>query len=285
MDIIAQIVVNSLIASSVYLLIGLGFWLIYRTVKFFDLGYGGLITIGAYATFYSYKILAFPLGVSVLAGIVVAGILAFLLEKFIYNPLKSRKASSMILLVASLGVFTVAQAIVAILFSSQFRVLQEGSQKVFDVFGAFITAPQVIIIGSAVMLLLALFFLLKYSLLGKSLKAISDNEEVSKIIGIDTGKIIGYAFLIAGALAGYSGILVGFDTGIEPTMGMSLLLKGVIVVIISGVRNIWGLILGALLLGVVENLVVWYWSGEWKDAAAFGVLILFLLFRPQGIFK
>ena len=285
MEIAIQIFFNSVIAGSIYLLVGLGFWMIYKTVKFFDLGYGALITIGAYGTFWAYKILGLSLFPSVALGIVLAAVLSFLLERFVYRPLRRRKASNMVLLVASLGIFTMGQAIVAILFSSQFKVLQKGTQQVFEILGAFITMPQVIIISSAILLAIALFLFLKYSMIGKSLKAISDDEEVSKIVGINTNRFIAYAFLIGGALAGYSGIMAGFDTGIEPTMGMNLLLKGVIAVIIGGMRNIWGVVLGAFLLGFVENLVVWYWSGEWKDAVAFGVLIIFLLFRPKGIFQ
>ncbi len=130
-----------------------------------------------------------------------------------------------------------------------------------------------------------LVLLFKFTIFGKAIKAISDDEEVARIIGINTNKIIGYVFFIGSAIAGLSGILMGFDTGIEPTMGMSLLLKGVIASIIGGVGNIYGGVLGAFLLGFVENFGIWKISGEWKDAIAFAILILFLLFRPQGILK
>ena len=117
------------------------------------------------------------------------------------------------------------------------------------------------------------------------IKAISDDEEVAKIVGINTNKIIGRVFFIGSAIAGLAGILTGFDIGIEPTMGMSLLLKGVIASIIGGVGSVYGGVIGAFLLGFVENFGIWKISGEWKDAIAFSVLILFLLFRPNGILK
>ena len=118
---------------------------------------------------------------------------------------------------------------------------------------------------------------------GRAVRAVGDDEDVSKIVGINTDKVIGKVFLIGSAIAGLAGILIGFDTGIEPTMGMSLLLKGVIACIIGGIGNIYGGVLGAFFLGFVENFGIWHISGEWKDAIAFTVLILFLLFRPQGI--
>jgi branched-chain amino acid transport system permease protein len=108
---------------------------------------------------------------------------------------------------------------------------------------------------------------------------------VAKIVGINTKKVIGWVFVIGSAIAGLAGILIGFDTGIEPTMGMSLLLKGVIASIIGGIGNVYGGVLGAFFLGFIENFGIWKISGEWKDAIAFGVLIIFLLFRPQGILR
>ena len=120
---------------------------------------------------------------------------------------------------------------------------------------------------------------------GKSVRAVSDDEEVAKIVGINTERVIGWIFFIGSAVAGLAGILVGFDTGIQPTMGLNLLLKGIIAAIVGGVGNIWGALLGAILLGFVENFGIWKISGEWKDAIAFVLLILFLIFRPKGIIK
>lgn len=131
----------------------------------------------------------------------------------------------------------------------------------------------------------AIGLVFKFTLFGKAVKAVGDDEEVSKIVGINTSKIIGRVFFIGSAIAGLAGILVGYDTGIEPTMGLSLLLKGVIASIIGGIGNVYGGVLGAFLLGFIENFGIWKISGEWKDAIAFGVLIIFLLFRPQGILK
>jgi branched-subunit amino acid ABC-type transport system permease component len=127
--------------------------------------------------------------------------------------------------------------------------------------------------------------LTKFTMFGKAIKAISDDEEVAKIVGINTNRIIGYVFFISSAIAGLAGILVGYDTGIEPIMGMPLLLKGVIAAIVGGVGNIYAGVLGAFLLGFVENFGIWKISGEWKDAIAFGLLLLFLIFRPKGLIK
>lgn len=285
MDIIPQLVVNSIIAGAIYSMVALGFNLIYGTTKFFNLAHGVLAAIGGYTVFYLSKSLDFPILPSVIGGILVAGCIGYLIDKGIFRTLRQRKASSMVFMVASLGVMTALQAVVAILFSSQFQTLSTGSFKVYEVFGGIITQVQVVILSCAIFIMLGLALLLKFTRFGKAVRAISDDEEVSKIVGINTNKIIGRVFFLGSAIAGLSGILVGFDTGIEPAMGLSLLLKGVVASIIGGIGNVYGGVLGAFLLGFVENFGIWKISGEWKDAIAFAVLLLFLLFRPQGIMR
>ena len=287
MDILPQLILNSIIAGAIYALVALGFNLIYGATKFFNLAHGVLSAVGGYTVFFFSKSLGLNFYLSVLLGVLLAGLIGYLLDKFIYLPLRKRKASNMVLLVASLGAFTVIQAIIAILFSSQFKTLSQnvGQQKIYEIFGGVITQTQLVILVSGIAIALGLILILKYTLFGKAIKAISNDEEVAKIIGINTNKITGYIFFIGSAIAGWAGILVGLDTGIQPTMGMGLLLKGVIASIIGGVGNVYGGFVGSFLLGFVENFGIWKISGEWKDAIAFGVLIVFLLFRPQGIFK
>ncbi len=287
MDIVPQLILNSIIAGAIYSLIALGFNLIYGATKFFNLAHGVMAAIGGYAVFYFAKTLGWDLWLAVVIGILLAGLVGWALDRLVYLPLRKRKASTMVLLVASLGVFTALQAIIAILFSSQFQTLSRniGGQKIYEIAGGIITQTQVVILASAIAIMVALALLFKYTMFGKAVKAVSDDEEVSKIVGINTNKIIGYVFFIGSAIAGLGGILVGFDTGIEPTMGLSLLLKGVIASIIGGIGSIYGAVLGAFLLGFAENFGIWKISGEWKDAIAFALLIIFLIFRPKGIIR
>lgn len=286
MSIIPQLIVNSIIAGAIYSMVALGFNLIYGTAKFFDLGYGVLTAVGGYAVFYFLKTLGFDIYVSILIGVLVAGLVGCLIEKIVYKKLRARKASSMVFMLAALGVVTTLQAVLAILFSSQFKVFPTTiSTQTYQIFGGVITGVQCIILILSILIMFALVAILRFTKFGKAIKAVSDDLEMSKIVGIDTDNIISKVFFIGSAIAGLAGILVGFDTGIEPTMGFSLLLKGVIASIIGGVGNIYGGVLGAFLLGFIENFGIWKISGEWKDAISFTVLIIFLLFRPQGIFR
>lgn len=263
----------------------LGFNLIYGVTKFFNLAHGIMAAIGGYSVFYFAKILGWDLTLTVIGGVLLAGFVGYGLAKVIYNPLRKRKASNMVLLVASLGAFTALEAIIAIIFTSQFQSLSDkvSMQNIYEIAGGVFTQTQLLILISAVITTLGLALLLKYTMFGKAIKAITDDEEVSKIVGINTNKIINYVFFIGSAIAGLAGILVGFDTGIEPTMGLGLLLKGIIASIVGGIGNIYGGVLGSFLLGFAENFGIWKISGEWKDAIAFGMLIVFLIFKPRGI--
>lgn len=268
-------------------MVALGFNLIYGATKFFNFTHGVVAVAGAYGFLFFGKALGLNLYLAVLIGVAIAAIIGYGLDKLVYLPLRKRKASNMALLIASLGAFTALQAVIAILFTSQFQILWRNysTQKIYEIYGGVITQTQLIILMAGILITIALVLILKYTLFGKMVRAVSDDEEAAKIIGINTNKIISRVFIIGSAIAGLVGILVGFDTGIEPTMGMSLLLKGVIASIIGGVGSIYGGFLGAFLLGFAENFGIWKISGEWKDAIAFGLLIIFLLFKPRGIIR
>lgn len=285
MNIVPQLIVNSIIAASLYSLLAIGFNLIYKVGKFFDLGFGALVAVGAYIVFWLSQELGAPAWLAVICGILGTGALGYVLYHAIYKVLRRRNASVMILLVASLGVFTALQAFLAIIFTSQFQTLNKsiGEALTYTVMGGIITQVQLITLITMIVVFVATVLVLRKTSFGKAVRAIGDDEEVSQIVGINANKIIGLVFLIGSAIAGLSGILFGYDTGIEPVMGMPLLLKGVIAAIIGGIGNVYGSILGGVLLGFIENFGIWKISGEWKDAIAFGLLIIFLIFRPYGI--
>src|SRR3989344_3394434 len=141
MDILPQLITNSLIAGSIYAILTLGFNLTYGTAKFIDMGYGVLAVIGGYSVFYFSKMLGLPLWLGALLGIIISGLVSFLAYTFIYKPLRARKSSGAVLLIASLGVLTALQAVIAILFTSQFQTLSGllPGNRVFEVWGGTFT--------------------------------------------------------------------------------------------------------------------------------------------------
>jgi branched-chain amino acid transport system permease protein len=214
----------------------------------------------------------------------VAGIVGVVVDRAVYLPLRKRKASNLVFMLASFGVFIFIQNFIQMLYGAQILTLRTGPvMEGHHILGAIITSTQILIISVSCILLIILWLFIQRTKLGKATRAVADDPVAAGVVGIYSEKVIMISFFIGSALAGAAGILVSLETNIEPTMGFNALLKGIIASIIGGIGSIPGAVLGGFLLGLIENLGIWKISAGWKDCIAFAVLILFLLFRPQGI--
>ncbi len=287
MSILPQLIANSVIAGATYVLITLGFNLIYGATKFINIAHGVIAAVGGYTVFFLSRSWGAGFAWSVVAGVIFAGIIGYGMNRLIFVPLRRRKASNLVLFIASLGAFTVIQAVLAMLFTAQFQILNPPPllEGVYQFAGAAMSRVQVAIILSAAILFAGLALVLKYTAFGKAVRAISDDEEVAKMVGVDTDRVIGRVFFVGSAIAGLAGVLIGFDIGLQPTMGLTILLQGAVSSIIGGIGNIYGGVLGSFVLGFAENFGIWKIASEWKPAISFGILALFLIFRPEGIIK
>jgi branched-chain amino acid transport system permease protein len=208
------------------------------------------------------------------------------IDKTAYLPLRKKKSPGLVLLIASFGVFIFLQNLIALIFGNQILTIRTGPIKEgHTILGAVITDTQILILIVSIILMFLLWLFIAKTKFGKAIRAVSDNPVASSVVGINPNKIILIAFAIGSALAGAAGILISLETNIEPTMGFIAILKGIIASIIGGIGSIPGALLGGFLLGIVENLGIWHIQAGWKDSIAFAVLILFLLFRPGGIFN
>lgn len=287
MEIFPQLIVNSLISTALYALIALPFGLLYNTNKFFDLSFGGVAIVAGYSVFYFAGVAQMPVIVAVLIAMAVAIGVALACYRGIYLPLRKRKAKNLVLLIATLGVSIVIEAVLAMLFTSRFQDPSRylGEVKTFSVLGGTFTALHAWLFVGVIVIALLLYWFLSRTKFGKAVKAVADDEEVARTIGIPTRKVILLVVAIAAAIGALAGIASGFDTGLLPTLGLRLLLKGIIAAIIGGSNTVFGPLAGAAILGFAENMGIAVIPGEWKDAIAFGLLILFLIFRPKGLFK
>lgn len=225
------------------------------------------------------------LPLSAVLGVFYAGCISLALYRGFYYYLRRRARSPMIMIVASLGIMLAMQAAISVIFTPQPQRLPDpfGIEPV-EFLGAFIKPFQIFNIGLAIAILLGLLFLLRRTIFGKAIRAISSDEEVAKIVGINTPFIIAGAFFLGAAIGAVAGISLGLDlNNIQPRMGFLPLFKGWIAAVIGGTGNLYGAMLGGFLLGMVENYGVWFIASEWKDAIAFIVFIFFLLFKPRGL--
>jgi len=279
-----QLLLNGIIAGSIYALVALGFTVIYRTVKFFHFAHGVIYAAGAYLA-YTFVI---SLGINPVFSFFLASILAGIagvgIDRLVYWPLRKRKAPNLVFLIASFGIFIFIQNLLQLIYGAQILTIRTGPVKEgHHILEAVITDTQILILSVAVMLCLGLWLFIKITKLGKAMRAVADDRIAASVVGINPERIILAAFAIGSALAGAAGILISLETNIEPTMGMNAILKGIIASIIGGIGSIPGAMLGGLFLGIAENLGIWKISAGWKDCIAFVILILFLLFRPGGI--
>lgn len=281
---INQLIGNGIIAGSIYALIAIGFTIIYRTVKFFHFAHGVVYTVAAYLA-YTFAILlgAHPI-TSFFMAIILAGILGIIIDRLVYFPLRRQKASNLIFLLASFGVFVFLQNLIQLIYGAQILTIRTGPIKEGHHFlGAVITDIQILLLIVSGVLLVGVWWFVQKTKLGKAMRAVSDDPVAASVVGINPERTILVAFAIGSALAGVAGILISYEINIEPTMGFTAILKGIIASIVGGIGSIPGAVAGGFFLGLAENLGIWKISAAWKDTIAFAILIVFLLLRPGGI--
>ena len=278
-----QIILNICIIFSCYLVVSKSFSILYVTCKFFHIAHAITLTFSAYFTYLFSIQFQCPIMLSIPLAIFCATAVGMLSEIALYKPLRKRNASPMILMIASLGLYTVLQNVISMLWGDDTKSVRTGEIKVGnEFFGAYITDIQIITIAVCVTLFAACVFFMKYSRIGRNIRAVASNPELSNVVGIHSDRIILWAFGIGSALAAIAGILIAFDTDMRPTMGFNWLLYGVVAMIIGGVGSNWGLAGGALLLATAQHLAAYYIGSQWMDAVAYIILILFLIAKPLG---
>lgn len=280
-----QILCNIILSLSSLLMISVSFSLTYNPTKFFHFAHAVVYTSGAYLAYLFSRQFGLQLYIAIPLAVMFACLIGCMIEWFIYKPLRKRGSTSLVLLLASLGIYIVLQNVISMVFGDDTKSIRTWQvAEGINVFGARITPVQIVIIVSSWLLvgLVAVYLMLGKT--GKAMRAVANDAELANISGINSNKIILISFAIGSALAGAAGILVSLDVDMTPTMGMNALMMGVVAMIVGGVGSIRGIILGSLLLALAQNFGVWYISSQWQDAIAFAILLIFLLFKPEGFF-
>ncbi len=282
--VLEQLILNGIIAGGIYSLIAIGFSMTYGLLRFLNIAHGSLYVVGAYLAYLSFSLGMHIIGAFILA-VVGGAIVGVLMNYSVYKPLRSKKSNSLIMLLASLGIFIFIENLIIALFGAEVKTIRTGPiTQGFDFLGAIITQAQVVIIIVSFLTLFLVEVFLKKTNTGRAMRATADNKDVAQVIGINTETVTTYSFALASALAASAGVLIAIEQNLEPTMGLTAIIKGFTAGVVGGLGSIKGAVAGAFLLGIVENIGIWFLPSGYKDAIAFFVLIVFLLFRPQGIF-
>lgn len=283
MQIALQLIINAIIAGSVYALVASGLTFIYATSRIFHLAHGAVIVFGAYVFHWTWIELGWHPVYAVLLALIVSVGSGLLMNELIYEQQRRREAKKLAYLISTIALLMLGNALVLLAFGSSLKSFSVQS-PVYRFDDLNITLLQLILIAASCFLLLVLAAIVKYTKFGKAMRATADNEEVAQIMGINTRNIRRLSFAIGSFLAAVAGILIGLEFNLDPNMGVYLAIKGFTAMVIGGVGSIGGAILGAFVVGLFEQLAVWYFGAGWKNSIAFVLLFVFLLLRPQGLF-
>jgi branched-chain amino acid transport system permease protein len=293
-----QQLVNGLSLGAIYALIALGYTMVYGVLRFINFAHGDVFMVGAFAGLYVHRwlkpMLTFlPEIVSavivLLAAMAICAVLGIVIEKLAYKPLRQR--SRLTVLITAIGVSLFLSYSAQLLFGAAprgFPSLIDNKTHVLPG-GATVTSEQVIVLVVTIILLFALRFVVLKTKMGLAMRALSNNPTAAALMGVNTNAVISFTFGLGSALAGAAGIFFAtLYQAIDPFMGILPGVKAFVAAVLGGIGNIPGAALGGVLIGLVETLVVGYSNrigipSGYRDAVAFVILILILLFKPSGL--
>jgi branched-chain amino acid transport system permease protein len=316
-DIVQQII-NGLAVGSMYALIALGYTMVYGVLRLINFAHGDVFMVGAFVGCYATRIVQHAMGLneyadqtlaialySIAVAMVICGLLGYTIERFAYRPL--RKGSRLSALITAIGVSLFLEYLLQIpwhLGGQRFfgatptpvpeiaagaglkpYHFGEALEPIRQRFGLSISGNDLLTFAATLICLAVLRWIVKYTRTGKAMRAVSVNYDAAQLMGININRIISFTFVLGSALAAVGGVIYGLRyRTIDPLMGILPGLKAFIAAVIGGIGNIPGAALGGILLGLVEALVGYMGWSQYQDAAAFLILILVLLVRPEGIF-
>ncbi|MQQ34669.1 branched-chain amino acid ABC transporter permease [Pseudomonas sp. SZ57] len=299
MNILLQQVLNGLVLGSIYALVALGYTMVYGIIGLINFAHGEIVMVGSMVTISVLTMLAgfgFAPGVlTLLFAIMIAAAVCMLMaqgmEKFAYRPL--RKAPRLTPLILAIGISIFLQNLAMMIWGRGYKTFPEVVETTpIDVFGATITNVQLSIMIISVCIMFGLWLLVDKTRLGKAMRATAQNQEVAGLMGININRVISATFVIGAALGAIAGVMRAVNYGqADAYMGLLLGLKAFSAAVLGGIGNLFGAMLGGLLLGLIESLAAGYTGqltggflgANYQDIFAFMVLIMVLLFRPNGL--
>ena len=294
---ILQLLIYGIVLGSIIALGAIGVSLTFGILGFANFSHGDLMTSGAYIAFTVYTILALPLWLAFPAAILGSIAVALVVDWAFYSRL--RRSRGLILLISSFGVALIIRSLVQIVWGPDNQVYESGIQMAVR-FGTDVVGPpglrikpdQIRILVGAVILVSAVHVFLRYTRMGKAMRAMADNPDLARLTGIDTGRVIIWTWVIGAGLAGSAGVFLGLDTRLHPDMGWFILLPIFAATILGGIGKPYGAIAGGLVIGIAQELSTLpippdyepLVNPAYKPAVAFAIMVLMLIVRPTGLF-
>ncbi|MEQ2527185.1 branched-chain amino acid ABC transporter permease [Bacillaceae bacterium CLA-AA-H227] len=279
-----QQLINGISLGSIYALIALGYTMVYGIIKLINFAHGDVFMIGAFVGFYAIAGWGLGFFPALLLAMAVCAVFGVLIERIAYKRL--RNATRIAALITAIGVSLLIEYGFIYVRGAQAAAYPDVlANKNYDLFGIQVSSQSLLILIVSIVLMIILHFVVHRTKIGKAMRAVSHDMEAAQLMGINVNTTISATFAIGSALAGAAGVFFGvYYTKIEPLMGVIPGVKAFVAAVLGGIGIIPGAMVGGLVLGVVETIVSALGFSQWRDAAAFIILILILLFRPSGIF-
>lgn len=279
-----QQLINGISLGSIYALIALGYTMIYGILKLINFAHGDIYMLGAYFGFVATTMFGFSFLPAILFAMACAAVAGIIIERIAYRPM--RNAPRIAILITAIGVSFLLEYGMMLIATPQPRTFPAVfSADVYHLGPLVVNSQQVVILVSAIILMAVLTYIVQYTKIGKAMRAVSFDTDAARLMGINIDRVISATFALGSALAAAGGVLVGiYYNSIDPLMGMVPGIKAFVAAVLGGIGIIPGAMVGGIILGVVEAMVSGFISSTFRDAAAFGILIIILLHKPAGIF-
>src|SRR3954465_188235 len=281
--IVLQQAINGVVLGSLYVLVALGLTLIYGVLVQINFAHADFVTLGAFAAYFFIHLLGGNYLASIVVALAVGAILGWAINLTIFAPLR-HKANELLPLIATIGVSTMMQnAMLAWFGPVPYAFETPYSQRVFRVAGTFFTMQSIIIIAVSTLTIALLYAFMKFTFMGKALRAVAQDRETAGLMGINPNHLIMLTFVIASALAGMGGAMLGPILVLTPFAGTTVIVKAFAIVIIGGFGNVEGTIIAGLLVGLIESYTTQFVNPGLIDIVVFTLLLMMLAFRPTGL--
>jgi branched-chain amino acid transport system permease protein len=284
-SLLLNLALEGIATGSIYALVAIGFSLLWWLADLVHLAHGGVMLASGYAMFYVLTKLGWPIWAAFMAGVAAAIVLGLLVDHLIYAPMLARGSSEMALLTASLGALIVLEYALTIAFGPEGVTLDAGELRVpFSTALLAVDRYAVIAVGGTLALFAGVAAFMRYSATGKAMRAVAENRELARVLGMDTLAILRRATMLSAALVAPAAILLLHSTGVAPTEALHIVLVAAVIAILGGRGSIAGALVGGLLIGLAESVMQWQFAAGWRQVIAFTFLYVLLLVRPQGLF-
>lgn len=283
---LVNLLTDGISTGALYALVAIGFSLLWWLADLIHLAHGAVVIAAGYAGYVAIAVLGLPFWLGVCFAIVVAVLLGLLIQQFAYQSMIRRGAGEMGLLTISLGLLISLEYLVVLIFGPEGVRLDafELRAPVFPGTGYILDAFSLIVVGSVLIIFLALYLFIKYADTGKRMRAVAENVELARALGISTWKVTMTVAALSAALVAPASFVYLYNRGVEPHDAMHIILMAAIVAIMGGRGSLSGALLAGLIVGVAESVMVWFFAAGWREVMTFTLLYVVLLFRPQGLF-